>query len=67
MRFFQTLKLCLATACLAALAMPAYAADQLDRIKQAGELVVGTEMQFAPFDFMENGKQTGFNKDFLLK
>lgn len=65
MRFISTLKLCLATACLAALTLPAHAADQLARVKQAGELVIGTEMQFAPFDFMKDGKQTGFNKDFF--
>lgn len=38
------------------------AADVLDDIQEAGVLKVGTEMQFAPFDYLENGKQTGFNK-----
>jgi polar amino acid transport system substrate-binding protein len=38
-------------------------ADQLEDIKKAGELVVGTELQFAPFDFMENGKQQGLNAE----
>lgn len=47
--------------CLAV--VPAHADDQLARIRKSGELVVGTEMQFAPFDFLENGQQTGFNKD----
>lgn len=65
MRVLSTLKMCLATACLATLAFPTYAADQLARIKQAGELVIGTEMQFAPFDFMKDGKQDGFNKEFF--
>lgn len=65
MRLLTSLKLCLATACLATLAFPTYAADQLARVKQAGELVVGTEMQFAPFDFLKDGKQDGFNKDFF--
>ncbi len=41
----------------------AHAEDQLAKVKKAGELVVGTEMQFAPFDFLENGQQAGFNKD----
>lgn len=65
MRLVASLKLCLATACLATLAFPSYAADQLERVKSAGELVVGTEMQFAPFDFLKDGKQDGFNKDFF--
>lgn len=49
----------------AALAMPALAQDKdlLATVKERGELVVGTEMQFPPFDFIENGKQTGFNAD----
>lgn len=50
------------TASLAA-SLPAHADDLLGRVRQQGELVVGTEMQFAPFDFLENGQQAGFNKD----
>lgn len=65
MRLFTSLKLCLAAACLTSLALPAHAADQLARVKEAGELVVGTEMQFAPFDFLKNGEHQGFNKDFF--
>jgi polar amino acid transport system substrate-binding protein len=42
-------------------------ADQLAKVKAAGELVVGTEMQFAPFDFLENGQQAGFNKDLFAE
>jgi len=38
-------------------------ADQLADVKKAGELVVGTELQFAPFDFTENGKQKGMNSE----
>jgi polar amino acid transport system substrate-binding protein len=38
-------------------------ADQLADVKKAGELVVGTELQFAPFDFTENGKQKGLNAE----
>jgi len=47
---------------LAAASVAAHAESLLDRVKQHGELVVGTEMQFAPFDFLENGQQAGFNK-----
>lgn len=58
------LKPLLAVAMLSAVLFSGSAyADQLDDIKQAGELVVGTEMQFAPFDYLEDGKQTGFNKE----
>lgn len=38
-------------------------ADQLADVKKAGVLLVGTEMQFAPFDYMEGGKQAGLNAD----
>ncbi|AZQ53305.1 transporter substrate-binding domain-containing protein [Burkholderia cenocepacia] len=47
----------------AAASAAAHAESLLDRVKQHGELMVGTEMQFAPFDFLENGQQAGFNKD----
>lgn len=36
-------------------------ADQLAEVKKAGELVIGTEMQFAPFDYLEKGQQQGLN------
>lgn len=56
-------KACAALLTMSLMAAPVYAEDLLEKVKKAGELVVGTEMQFAPFDFHENGKQTGFNKD----
>lgn len=40
-------------------------ADTLADIKAKGTLVVVTEMQYPPFDFMENGVYTGVNKDLL--
>jgi len=52
----------LGAAAILALA-PQANADQLADVKKAGELVVGTEMQFAPFDFLENGKQQGLNAE----
>ncbi|GAB7535095.1 transporter substrate-binding domain-containing protein [Burkholderia sp. 3C] len=52
---------------LSAGAVAAHADDLLARVKQHGELVVGTEMQFAPFDFLENGQQAGFNKDLFAE
>ena len=48
---------------LASLFSISVCADALDEVKEKGELVVGTEMQFAPFDFLENDKQTGLNAD----
>src|SRR3546814_584629 len=67
MRFLSMLKVCAAAACLIAASVPAHAQDQLARVKQAGVLVLGTEMQFAPFDFLKNGKQEGFNKEFFAE
>ena len=41
----------------------AQAEDLLAKVKAKGELTVGTELQFAPFDFVEDGKQAGMNKE----
>jgi polar amino acid transport system substrate-binding protein len=38
-------------------------ADLLADVKERGELVVATEMQFAPFDFLVDGEYTGVDKD----
>ena len=38
-------------------------ADALSDIKAKGELTVGTELQYAPFDFLEVDKHVGLNKD----
>lgn len=60
--FSKTVKSLSITVALAVLPMAAHA-DQLADVKKAGELVVGTELQFAPFDFTENGKQKGLNAE----
>lgn len=39
------------------------AADVLDNVKKAGVLKVGTETEFAPFDFIDKGKHVGLNVD----
>jgi len=39
------------------------AANNLDKAKRAGELVVATELHFAPFDFTEGGRQVGLNSE----
>jgi len=41
------------------------AALDLDEIKKRGKLAVGTEAAYAPFEFVENGKIGGYDKDVL--
>lgn len=41
------------------------AADLLDDVKARGEIVLGTEMQFAPFDMLVNGEYQGINRDLM--
>lgn len=54
----------LALAGTAALATRVRAADDiLAKVKSGGTLRVGTETQFAPFDFLDNGKASGMNYD----
>lgn len=45
----------------------AHAEDLLAKAKAKGELTVGTELQFAPFDFIEDGKQSGMNKEIFAE
>ncbi|MEI2415087.1 transporter substrate-binding domain-containing protein [Orrella sp. JC864] len=54
-------------ALLAALlpAVPAQAADLLESIKSKKEIVVGTEAQFAPFEFVQDGKIVGYGPDLM--
>ena len=40
-------------------------ADLLADIKAKGEIVIGTEARFTPFEFMENGKIVGYSTDML--
>ncbi|WP_210190452.1 transporter substrate-binding domain-containing protein [Ensifer aridi] len=42
-------------------------ADDLQTVRDRGELLVGTEMQYAPYDFLEDGKQVGFNPDLFAE
>ena len=46
-----------------ALSLPAYAEDALAKAKAAGVLKVGTETEFAPFDFIDAGAHAGLNVD----
>ena len=41
----------------------AYAEDALAKAKAAGVLKVGTETEFAPFDFIDAGAHVGLNVD----
>ncbi|KAF1021158.1 MAG: L-cystine-binding protein FliY [Paracidovorax wautersii] len=43
----------------------ASAADLLDKVKAQKVLNLGTEAQFAPFEFIENGKIVGYSTDLL--
>ncbi|MDH5856598.1 transporter substrate-binding domain-containing protein [Lampropedia aestuarii] len=52
-------------ALLACAAFSAAAADLLSEVRKRGELVVATEAAFKPFEFVENGKIVGYNKDLL--
>jgi polar amino acid transport system substrate-binding protein len=45
----------------------AYADDVLARVKKAGELKVGTETAFAPFDFVDGGDHKGLNVDLFAE
>ena len=46
-----------------AFAVPALADDTLAKVKAAGVLKVGTETEFAPFDFIDAGAHVGLNVD----
>lgn len=46
---------------------PAAAEDALAKIKQRGELIAGTELQFAPFEFLQGDQPVGFDVDLITK
>jgi polar amino acid transport system substrate-binding protein len=45
----------------------AHAEDALARVKKAGELKVGTETAFAPFDFVDGSEHKGLNVDLFAE
>ncbi|TDU22052.1 amino acid ABC transporter substrate-binding protein (PAAT family) [Chromohalobacter marismortui] len=51
---------------LMSLSLPALAAD-LEEIQERGYMEVATEDNYAPFNFIENGKAKGFNADFEIR
>ena len=52
-------------ACVLALGLSPARADVLSDAKTAGVLKVGTETEFAPFDYIDGDKHVGFNVDFF--
>lgn len=54
-------------ACLVLLAQPAPAETTLEKIRRTGELTVGTEAAFPPFEFVQDGKIVGYGSDILAE
>ncbi|MDR6294509.1 polar amino acid transport system substrate-binding protein [Inquilinus ginsengisoli] len=46
---------------------PAFAETTLEKIKRTGELTVGTEAAFPPFEFVQDGKIVGYGPDILAE
>ena len=44
---------------------PVMAQDTFAKVKQRGEIVVGTELQFAPFEFLQGETPVGFDVDLI--
>jgi polar amino acid transport system substrate-binding protein len=54
--------------CLALVAsQQAFAETTLEKIKRTGELTVGTEAAFPPFEFVKDGKIVGYGSDILAE
>ena len=65
-RFQASLAAIVAVAVLGVTSAPKPAsAGLLDEIKKKGSVVVGTEAAYYPFEFIENGKIVGYDKDIL--
>jgi polar amino acid transport system substrate-binding protein len=73
MRVSTASRLCLAlcgwlVACLLAAALPQGAdAATLEEIKKRGYMIVATEDDFRPFEFVKDGKPTGFDNDLVAE
>ncbi|MCB8878665.1 transporter substrate-binding domain-containing protein [Acidisoma cellulosilytica] len=61
----RALLLTTSAACLAAFGSIQARADVLADVKKASVLKVGTEAEFPPFDYMDEGDHVGFNVDFF--
>jgi polar amino acid transport system substrate-binding protein len=65
-RFQTSVAAILAVAVLGVTSDPKPAsAGLLDEIKKKGQVVIGTEAAYYPFEFIENGKIVGYDKDIL--
>jgi polar amino acid transport system substrate-binding protein len=64
----RVLGLLAGAACLGLLVLqPAFAETTLEKIKRTGELTVGTEAAFPPFEFVQDGKIVGYGPDILAE
>lgn len=61
----RMLMLVAGAACATTLALPAAAETTLEKIKRTGEVTVGTEAAFPPFEFVKDGKIVGYGADIL--
>ena len=58
-------KCCLAFAAVATTSLALAEGGTIADIKSRGQLTVGTEAAYEPYEFMENGKVTGYGRDLL--
>jgi polar amino acid transport system substrate-binding protein len=63
-RFFLKSAAC---AVIALASLGAHAQDALARVQKAGVIKVGTETEFAPFDFIKDGEHAGLNVDMFIE
>lgn len=64
----RVLGLLAGAACMGLLVLqPAFAETTLEKIKRTGELTVGTEAAFPPFEFVQDGKIVGYGPDILAE
>jgi polar amino acid transport system substrate-binding protein len=57
--------LCSLAAFVLCISSPFAWADLLSDIKKKGEIVIGTEARFAPYEYVENGEIVGYSADLL--
>ncbi|MFX1736067.1 transporter substrate-binding domain-containing protein [Paraburkholderia sp. A1RI_3L] len=64
---FRTLLLSLAGACAVLVSTPSWSEsnDLLSRIRTNGQITIGTEARYAPFEYIENGKIVGYDADLM--
>ncbi|SDG02360.1 transporter substrate-binding domain-containing protein [Desulfovibrio legallii] len=62
---FRHIAAATALACAVILGPQAAKADLLADVKAKGEIVIGTEARYAPFEYMEDGKIVGYSADLL--